>query len=259
MEKLSLLSTDALVVGYDDTPLLQEVGITIGQGEIVGLIGPNGGGKSTIVRTLMGTLKALGGSIAVEGVDITDVPAWKRARDFGVNCVHQRDRNFPSLTVRENLHLGLSTQRLSWGRCEKRIADVLAAPLFRRLSKRLDASASVLSGGEDLLLALARSALQHSRIVLLDEPSAGLSSEAKTELGAWIQHTASEAGVLLVEQSLELVFEIASRIYCIRAEFPAPVPARVMEVSETTRAVIRNSYVIGDDAGRVSSLKTLLY
>jgi urea ABC transporter ATP-binding protein UrtE len=207
-----MLQVDALRSGYGRIPILAGVDFAVAQGEFVGILGHNGMGKSTLLRTLMGYLPATGGRVSFEGRDITRLSPTARAR-LGIGYVPQGRQIFPALSVHENLRMGclLSAQD------ERRtIEDVLA--MFPRLRRLLDRTGSALSGGEQQLLALARCLCGGPRLVLLDEPTEGIQPSIIDEIIETLQalRRSHEVTVVLVEQNLKFIAELSQRILIIQ-------------------------------------------
>jgi len=200
--------------GYGATPILFGVSLEVRQGEAVALLGRNGMGKTTLLKTVIGFLKPWRGAIEFEDKDITHLTPHGIAR-LGVGLVPENRRIFPGLTVRENLELGLSSvPRRSAALRETRLAEVFRH--FPRLRERFDQPGKTLSGGEQQMLAIARVMMAGSRIVLMDEPTQGLAP-------AFIRHIRDMVGelkragvtVLLVEQNARVALSVCDRGYII--------------------------------------------
>jgi branched-chain amino acid transport system ATP-binding protein len=198
--------------GYGATPILFGVSLEVRQGEAVALLGRNGMGKTTLLKTVIGFLKPWRGAIEFDNHDITRLAPHDIAR-LGVGLVPENRRIFPGLTVRENLELGLSAvPRRSSALRETRLAEVFRH--FPRLRERLDQPGKTLSGGEQQMLAIARVMMAGSRIVLMDEPTQGLAP-------AFIRHIRDmvselkRAGVtvLLIEQNARVALSVCDRGY----------------------------------------------
>jgi branched-chain amino acid transport system ATP-binding protein len=197
--------------GYGATPILFGVSLEVRAGEAVALLGKNGMGKTTLMKTAIGFLKPWRGAIEFEGRDLTRLAPHDIAR-LGVGLVPENRRIFPGLTVRENLELGLSPVR---GRSAVR-ADRLRAVFqhFPRLAERLEQPGKTLSGGEQQMLAIARVMMAGARLILMDEPTQGLAP-------AFIRHIRDMIGelkrlgvtVLLIEQNARVALSVCDRGY----------------------------------------------
>jgi ABC-type branched-subunit amino acid transport system ATPase component len=191
------LSLEEVSGGYAGHPVVREVSLGLRRGEIACIIGPNGAGKSTLVRCVTGDAQLLGGRVWLDGVDITAVPA-DRLVGRGLGWVPQLQDVFPTLTVRENLEMGGYTLRA--GAVHARVAEVMDLfPMLTALATRL---ANRLSGGERKILALGRAIMTRPGVMLLDEPTAGLSPEmARVVLQDYVRALAGAGvAVLLIEQ-----------------------------------------------------------
>jgi branched-chain amino acid transport system ATP-binding protein len=198
--------------GYGATPILFGVSLEVRQGEAVALLGRNGMGKTTLLKTVIGFLKPWRGAIEFDDHDITRLAPHQIAR-LGVGLVPENRRIFPGLTVRENLELGLSAvPRRSSALRETRLAEVFRH--FPRLGERIDQPGKTLSGGEQQMLAIARVMMAGSRIVLMDEPTQGLAP-------AFIRHIRDMVNelkrvgvtVLLIEQNARVALSVCDRGY----------------------------------------------
>ena len=207
----ALLDVEGLRAGYGETEVLRGVDFTVGGGEIVAVLGSNGVGKSTLNRTLSGVIRARGGAVRFEGADLAgEKPATIVAR--GLIHVPEGRRIFPNLSVRENLDLG-SYRRGKPHRAENR-ERVLT--IFPRLRERQDQLAGTLSGGEQQMLAIGRGLMAEPKLLILDEPSLGLSPILVEELFALIARIRADGvAVLVVEQNVVQSLEIADRAYIL--------------------------------------------
>ncbi|HEX3468596.1 MAG TPA: ABC transporter ATP-binding protein [Candidatus Elarobacter sp.] len=203
-----LLAVDGLCTGYGKIRILRDVSLTVGEGEVVALLGLNGAGKTTTLRSLLGLTPARAGTIRYAGRDITAWPAYKTAR-LGVGYVPEGRRMFKDLSTLENLQLAEN------GRCgDWTIARVLEhLPKLAELRSR---KAGRLSGGEQEMLAIGRALVSNPRLLLIDEPSQGLAPLVVEEVYR-ILGTLKQTGVaiLLVEQNALLALKIADRAYVL--------------------------------------------
>ena len=193
-----MLEVDAISVAYRGLKALTDVSIRVPEGGFVAIIGPNGAGKTTLFKTVSGTVQPLAGRIRFEGNDLLRVPASKRAH-LGLAHVPEGRQVFASLTVLENLEMGAYTRagRAQWSRSIERIFS-----LFPVLADRRRQLAGTLSGGEQQMLAIGRGIASSPRLLMLDEPSMGLSPTAADAIFERIEALHREDGlsVLLVEQ-----------------------------------------------------------
>jgi branched-chain amino acid transport system ATP-binding protein len=194
-------------------PILAGISISVEAGEFVGILGHNGMGKTTLLRTLMGYLPATEGSIKFDGQDVTRLATHQRARR-GLGLVPQGREIFPTLTVRDNLRMGFA---LSKGDETAAIDAVLAD--FPRLERLLDRPGGALSGGEQQLLALARCLCADPRLVLLDEPTEGIQPSIIDEIIdtlTALKRTRPGFTIVLVEQNLDFIAALSERVMIIQ-------------------------------------------
>ena len=208
----AVLSASGVVAGYrPDLPILHGVDISVGEQEVVTIIGPNGAGKSTFIKAVAGLVAVSAGNVWFERNDITAVEAHRLA-GMGVGYVPQTANVFTGLTIQENLVMGAIG--LSRKRALERIHAVLN--IYPALSERKQEKAGVLSGGQRQMLAVARALLPEPRLLLLDEPTAGLSPQAAQEL---FQHigslVATGVAVLMVEQNAKSALKISDYAYVL--------------------------------------------
>jgi branched-chain amino acid transport system ATP-binding protein len=207
----ALLSVSGLAAGYGGTEVLRGIDLAVAAGEIVAVLGSNGAGKSTLNRTISGVLRATRGSIRFAGSAIErEQPAAIVAR--GLIHVPEGRCVFPNLTIRENLDLG--SYRRGRDRREANRAQVFAT--FPRLAERQSQRAGTLSGGEQQMLAIGRGLMAEPKLLILDEPSLGLSPLLVEELFALIRRINAEGiALLLVEQNVVQSLEVAHRAYIL--------------------------------------------
>ena len=211
MPEAGLLEIGTLRAGYGAVEILRGVDLTVGPGEIVALLGSNGAGKSTLNNNVCGLYRPFGGTIRFDGTDIAGA-ASTRIVDAGLVQVPEGRRVFPNLSVRENLELG------SYRRGKPARAKNLerAVEIFPRLKERWTQLAGTLSGGEQQMLAIGRGLMSEPRLLILDEPSLGLSPILVEEMFALIGRiNADGLAILLVEQNVVQSLAIAHRAYVL--------------------------------------------
>lgn len=206
-----LIEIDNVVAGYTPgVPILNGVNMELAPGELVGIIGPNGAGKSTMLKALFGLIPVTSGDVKYKGADISSLKAHELV-ERGIGYVPQNDNVFPSLTVEENLEMGLYLR-------PERMSDRMevVSEMFPRLGERMKQRAGSLSGGERQMLAMGRALMMEPEVLLLDEPSAGLSPQLQDE--AFIrtkQINRSGVGIVMVEQNASRCLQICDRGYVL--------------------------------------------
>jgi branched-chain amino acid transport system ATP-binding protein len=207
-----MLTVEAIDAGYGQVQVLRSLSITVGRGERVGLFGPNGHGKTTLLRTISGLLTPTTGSIRY-GDRVISGMSVPRIVDLGVIHVPQGNLLFPGMSVLENLTLGAYSRR-SWGDRARNLSRVLE--LFPRLGERRSQACRTLSGGERQMLAIGVGLMGNPELLMLDEPSLGLAPKVKDELAAAIlEIAASGVDLLLVDQDINILQAICQRHYLI--------------------------------------------
>lgn len=209
---MAMLEVKGLQVYYGVIQALKDVSFEVNQGEVIALIGANGAGKTTTLHTVTGLLPAKAGSIMFEGVDITKMPAHKIV-EMGIAHVPEGRRVFSQLSVYENLIMGAYTRK-----DKKEIAENLEKVYqrFPRLRERKTQRAGTLSGGEQQMLAMGRALMSNPKMIVMDEPSMGLSPIFVNEIFDIIEKvSASGTTVLLVEQNAKKALSIADRAYVL--------------------------------------------
>ncbi len=206
-----LLSASDLRSGYATSDVLQDVGVTVEQGEVVGVLGRNGVGKTTLMKTLIGLLPARAGQIVFRDQDVTKFSADRRAR-LGIGYVPQGRGIFPHMTVRDNLRMGGLINA-----SKKSLDFDLVFGYFPFLKERLTQRGGTLSGGQQAMLAIARALVSSPDLLLLDEPSDGVQPNIVQEIGDFIKILNQEKGltVLIVEQNIDLMQTVATRAYAL--------------------------------------------
>lgn len=209
---MAMLEVHDLQVYYGVIQAIKGVSFHVDKGEVVALIGANGAGKTTILHTLTGLIAPKSGKIEYEGKNITKVPGYKIV-SMGMAHVPEGRRVFSQLTVYQNLKLGAYTRK-----SKKEINETLETVYerFPRLEERKNQIAGTLSGGEQQMLAMGRALMSHPQIILMDEPSMGLSPIFVNEIFDIIKEvSASGTTVLLVEQNAKKALSIADRAYVL--------------------------------------------
>jgi urea transport system ATP-binding protein len=203
-----MLAVRGLDVYYGDSRVLGDVELTVGRGEVVCVMGRNGVGKTTLLKTVMGLLSPRRGSIEYAGRDLTDVPPYARAR-LGIGYVPQGRDIFPTITVRENLLVGARQKQ------PPREALDYVLSLFPALEGLLTRRGGDLSGGQQQQLALARVLIADPSLLLLDEPTEGIQPSIVEQIADVLERIKREGrrSILLVEQYLEFAWSIGDRFY----------------------------------------------
>jgi ABC-type branched-subunit amino acid transport system ATPase component len=211
---VALLELRSVVGGYvEGIDILNGVELTVQAGSLTGIIGPNGAGKSTLLKTVFGFLHPRGGRIAFDGRDIsTEVPhVIKR---LGIGYVPQGTNTFPQLTVHENLQLGAWVFRRDAARVAQMLERAYAA--FPRLGEKRRLRATGLSGGEAKMLSIAKEMVTDPRLLLIDEPSAGLSPKIAAQVYAQLLAARAQGvTILLVDQNIAKAVEISDYLYML--------------------------------------------
>ncbi len=209
---MSMLEVKDLQVYYGVIQALKGISFEVEQGDVVALIGANGAGKTTTLHTITGLLPSKAGNITFEGTDITHVPGHKLV-SMGIAHVPEGRRVFASLTVLQNLKMGAYTRN-----DKKEIEDTIEMiyKRFPRLKERKNQLAGTLSGGEQQMLAMGRALMSHPRLIVLDEPSMGLSPLYVNEIFDIIQEINKDGvTVLLVEQNAKKALSISNKAYVL--------------------------------------------
>lgn len=207
-----MLVVDKICVFYGDIQALWEVSFQVREGEIVTLVGSNGAGKTTILKTLAGILRAASGTIIFQGEDITHEPTHKIV-EKGISLIPEGRKLFPRMSVYENLEMGAYSRQARSKRNET-LARVFA--LFPILEERKNQLVGTLSGGEQQMVAIGRGLMALPRLLLIDEPSLGLAPKIVKELFQVIQEINQQGvTVLLVEQNVHQALKIAHRAYVL--------------------------------------------
>jgi len=223
---MSLLELDGVTAAYDRTPILRGIDLSVDEGEIVGVMGKNGVGKTTLLKTVMGLLEPTEGTIRYAGADVTSASADERAR-AGIGYIPQGRDVFPKLTVEQNIKMGEKIRADS----DETLYDQIYE-YFPVLDERASQDAGTLSGGQQQMLAIARALVSNPDLLLLDEPSEGIQPSIVDQISEDMQAINEDLGttILFVEQNLGVIREMADRCYAMeRGEI-------VDEVGPTTLA-----------------------
>jgi branched-chain amino acid transport system ATP-binding protein len=207
-----ILHVEKLDLYYGDAQALDGVSLEVGKGELVAIVGANGAGKSSLIRTIAGIERPRSGKITFKDGDITGKPSYVVC-DLGIGQVAEGRQIFPSLSVQENLEMGALLPRAR-SRLESETKRVYA--LFPRLAERKDQLAGTMSGGEQQMLAIGRCLMGQPELIMFDEPSLGLAPALVQELFQTIRKLRDEGlTVLLVEQNVAMSLKLADRGYVI--------------------------------------------
>jgi len=229
----ALLELTELHTYYGHIHALKGIDVRVDEGEIVTLVGSNGAGKSTTLRTISGIAKARFGKVTLNGRDITGLKPHEIA-GLGIGHVPEGRRIFPLLTVRENLEIGAWNVR-DRNLIATRMEEMYV--LFPRLKERLFQKGGTLSGGEQQMLAMARALMARPRLLLLDEPSLGLAPQVVTTIFQIIREiNATGTTILLVEQNAHMALKVAHRAYVLETgEIAMEGPAQQLAESDEVR------------------------
>ena len=236
---MALLELDGVVAGYvTEIDILNGVRLTVEAGSITGVIGPNGAGKSTLLKTIFGFLHPRRGRIAFDGREIQSA-APHAIKRMGIGYVPQGTNTFPQLTVHENLQLGAWVFRRDAGRMRQMLERAYAA--FPRLAQKRRVRATGLSGGESKMLSIAKELVTDPRLLLVDEPSAGLSPKLSEQV--YVQLLAAQregVTIFLVDQNIAKAVEVSGYLYMlemgqVRREGPRE------EFADHLREIIRDA------------------
>jgi branched-chain amino acid transport system ATP-binding protein len=210
VSSLPTLEITDLFAGYGESEILKNINISVEPAQTVAIIGPNGAGKSTVIKAVLGLLNVMGGTISLNGQDIIGVAPDEAIRQ-GISYVPQTHNVFPNLSVLENLEMGAWTRKTG---IKERIDDMFT--LFPDLQAKKSKVAGSLSGGQRQMVAMAKALMVNSKIMLLDEPTAGLSPKYQSEIFQTIKKI-NDNGVpiLLVEQNAKQALEIADKGYVL--------------------------------------------
>ena len=229
---MPLLEIRGLRATYGPVPVLHGIELDVEEGELVGVLGHNGMGKTTLLRAIMGFVNVSGGSIRFEGREIQRLPTWRRAK-LGMALVPQGREIFPNLTVLENMLVGVPRGEEPGARIE----EILG--YFPRLRELLDRRGGALSGGEQQLLALARCLCARPSMILLDEPTEGIQPSIIQEIAAVMGELRAQQKltIVLVEQNLDFIAALAERVLILqKGEITRQVDSRDLGNAEMMSA-----------------------
>ena len=205
-----MLELNNLTAGYGSFQALFSVDLEVKEGEAIAVIGPNGAGKTTLLRTISGMLQVQSGNLSMEGTSLKDVPPY-RIIDFGIAHVPENRRLFSSMSIEDNLRMGAFTPNAR-PHFEERLDFIF--DLFPRLKERRSQIAGTLSGGEQQMCAIGRALMSSPKLLLMDEPSAGLAPVIVNQVFQLVQQIRDQGlTVLIVEQNIEQVLQIVDRAY----------------------------------------------
>jgi branched-chain amino acid transport system ATP-binding protein len=209
-----MLTLSAVSARYGSVPALNDISISVGKGEAVGLLGANGAGKSTTLRAISGLIRTTSGSITFLGTDLAALPPHKIA-ELGIAHVPEGRQVFPELTVKENLEVGAY---IPSAKAERNRTLALVFGIFPALAERRNQLAGTMSGGEQQMLAVGRGLMLKPRLLMLDEPSLGLAPVVTDATFAKIQEVhAMGTAILLVEQNVSRALGMVQRAYVLES------------------------------------------
>ncbi len=232
MIKMSAVSTR-----YGSVAMLCDIDLSIGPGELVCVLGPNGAGKTTLFKTIVGLIKPYQGEVRIVDANPQEI-GTERIAALGVGFVPEGRRLFPELNVAQNLRLGYDSMRPGGKDFNERLSDI--GRLFPRVTERISQIAGTLSGGEQAMVALARAIIGRPKLIIMDEPSLGLSPKLIGEYFDIVQRLNSEGtAILMIEQNAEMALRVASRGYVLSR-------GRIVVADDTAAlrgsSVVRNLY-----------------
>ncbi|MCK9374612.1 MAG: ATP-binding cassette domain-containing protein [Syntrophobacterales bacterium] len=229
-----LLAVDRIDVFYGRARVLSEVSLHARQGEVVFIVGRNGAGKTTMLKTIAGFLSPGRGSIQFAGEEIAGRPADKVAR-LGIRYVFQDKRVFTKLTVRENIELAAYAAGVKLSEAVDRVVQI-----YPKITRFLESKAGGLSGGQRQLLLIGRAVVGSPRLLLIDEPTEGLAAGTIEEVLKALELMRGEVTMVIVEQNLSVVSRLADRIYCMKE---GHIPAELSEPADMQNQAYLETYL----------------
>jgi len=232
---MNLLQLDGISAGYDEVPILRDVSLAIKRGEIVSLIGRNGVGKTTLMKTIIGLVSPTAGQIMFEGTEITDATPEERGQ-AGIGYVPQGREVFPRLTVEENLRVGTQVNKANTTHLFEEVYRY-----FPRLEERKEQKAGTMSGGEQQMLAIGRALVGNPDLLLLDEASEGIQPSIIDEISDAVQEINADLGitVFFTEQHLDFTVTTSERCYVMeKGQIVNELSAENLENSEVVQEYI---------------------
>ena len=230
-----MLLVERLESAYGRIPVLRGIDLKVPQGEVLGILGHNGMGKTTLLKTLIGLIRTTAGLIRFDNVNVTDLPPYERSR-LGMGYVAQGRDIFPNLTVRDNLRIAVAVRKID----ENLVLDQILEE-FPRLKSILNRQGHVLSGGEQQILAIARCLCAAPKLVLLDEPTEGIQPSIIEEIVDVLKSLRKrrDLTILVVEQNLDFIAALSQRVYIMqRGQFTSEMsPAQLLN-SEMVREFV---------------------
>lgn len=207
-----MLELDGVRAGYGSTPILRNIDLSVADSEIVGVMGKNGVGKTTLIKTVIGQIQPSEGTVTFDGADVTEWPPHDRARR-GMGYIPQSREIFPDLTVEQNLKMGESVNEDSDTFLYDEVYEY-----FPILDKRSDQNGGTLSGGQQQMLAISRALVANPDLLLLDEPSEGIQPSIVKQISEDMRAINDDLGttILFVEQNLQVIRDLADRCYAMK-------------------------------------------